>query len=328
MPDPTLPSATPDFLRHDRPPVPDLVVPRGIQPFRLRDRPVRGRVIRLGPLADALLTRRDPPPPVARLLGQALALTAGLAAALKFQGSFSLQAKGDGAVPMLLADCTDSGALRGYARTAPEPLTAALATNPTPDAAALLGDGYLAFTCDQGPDMDRYQGIVAIEGDTLADMTAHYFRSSEQIASHVQLACARTDTGWRAAALLLERVAAGGGIGDPDPEDPAGDDAWRTALALAATLTERELLDDDLPAPDLLHRLFHAEGLVLDRPRALAYGCRCSRARLAGVLAGFPEDDLDHMAEPDGDIHMTCEFCNLEFRFDRAEIEGSRLARG
>lgn len=320
MSDPTSPSATPAFLNHDRPPVPDIVVPRGVQPFHLARQPVRGRLIRLGPLADALLTRHDNPAPVNALLGEALALTAGLAAALKFRGSFSLQAKGDGAVPMLLADCTDGGALRGYARPAADRLGALLAAEPAPPAAALLGKGYLAFTCDQGPDMERYQGIVAIEGETLAGMTDHYFRSSEQLRAEVRLACARTDAGWRAAALILEKVAGEGGI-DPAMDAEAQDEAWRTALALAGTLTEAELLDDHLPSDRLLHRLFHAEGLALGRARALSYGCRCSRARLANVLEGFPPEDLDHMAE-EGGITMTCEFCNIDFRFDRAEVRG------
>jgi molecular chaperone Hsp33 len=318
---PTDPSATPDFLNHGRPPVPDIVVPRGVQPFHLHDRPVRGRLVRLGPLADALLTRHDAHPVVTELAGQALALTAGLAAALKFRGSFSLQAKGDGAVPMLLADCTDGGALRGYARANEERLAALLDGGAAPGAAALLGQGYLAFTCDQGPQMDRYQGIVAIEGATLTEMTGAYFRTSEQIATHVHLACTRTDAGWRAAALILERVAGEGGIG-ADMDTDAQDEAWRTAVALAATLTDAELLDDALPGERLLHRLFALEGLALDRARALSYGCRCSRAKLAGVLAGFGEEDLDHMAE-DGTITMTCEFCNLGFRFDRAELRGA-----
>jgi molecular chaperone Hsp33 len=108
-------------------------------------------------------------------------------------------------------------------------------------------------------------------------------------------------------------------------DEEAQDDAWRTALALAATLTDAELLDDALPGERLLHRLFSLEGLALDRARALSYGCRCSRARLSGVLAGFGAEDLDHMAE-DGVITMTCEFCNLGFRFDRADIAGTDLA--
>ncbi|MCI0754480.1 Hsp33 family molecular chaperone HslO [Teichococcus vastitatis] len=317
MTDPTEPSATPDILNHDRPPVPQITAPRGVQPFHLENKPVRGRLVRLGPLADALLTRHDNPAAVTALLGQALALAAGLSTALKFQGSFSLQAKGDGAIGMLLADCTEAGALRGYARAD----AARLPEGPAPAADALLGKGYLAFTVDQGAEMERYQGIVAIEGETLAEMTGHYFATSEQLASRVWLAAAPTAAGWRAAALILERVAGEGGTG-AEMSEAAQEDAWETALALAATITEAELLDDALLPERLLHRLFHAEGLALARPRPLSYGCRCSRARLAGVLSGFGTGDLDHMAE-NGTITMTCEFCNIDFHFDRAEVQAA-----
>jgi molecular chaperone Hsp33 len=323
--DPTQPSATPDFLQHDRPPVPDIIVPRGILPFHLEDKPVRGRLVRLGPLADALLTRHANHPNVTRLAGEALALTAGLAAALKFKGSFSLQAKGDGPVSMLLADCTEAGALRGYAKADEAALTRLLSKDPVGDAAALLGRGYLAFTADQGPEMERYQGIIEIHGLTLAAMTGHYFETSEQLRAHVRLACDRTEAGWRASALILEKVAGEGGI-DPELDAEAQEEAWRTALVLAGTLTDAELLDDALPSQTLLHRLFHLEGLAVDRPRPLSYGCRCSRSRLAGVLSRFGQDDLDHMAQEDGAITMTCEFCNLDFRFDRAEVQGGGMA--
>lgn len=312
---------TPAFLDSTRPDVPDIVVPRGVTPFHLPHRPVRGRLIRLGALADALLTRHDNAPAVTALAGQALALVAALAAALKFRGSFSLQAKGDGAVSMLLADCTESGALRGYARADADKLATLLAADPEPGAAALLGTGFLAFTVDQGVDTDRYQGIVQIEGDTLADMALHYFQTSEQLACQVRLACARTPDGWRAAALVLERVAGQGGV-DPELDTAAQDEHWRTALILADTLTDGEMLDDTLPAETLVWRLFGTEGVAIDRPRALAYGCRCSRQRLSGILEGFPAEDLDHMAVG-GDIVMTCEFCNLDFRFARDAVRGA-----
>ena len=318
-------SYSPAFLDGDRPAVPDLVVPRGVTPFHLPLRPVRGRLVRLGPLADALLSRHDHPDVVNCLAGQALALVAALGAGLKFRGSFSIQAKGDGPVSPLLADCTETGALRCYARADNEKLSALLDSDPDPDAASLLGAGYLAFTADQGPDQDRYQGIVAIEGDDLAAMTLHYFSTSEQLRCAIRLACARTAEGWRAAALVLERVAGAGGI-DPALDDAAQEEAWRTATMLAATLTEAELLDDDLPAETLLWRLFGTEGVAADLPRALAFGCRCSRQRLSGILDGFPVDDLDHMTT-DGTIVMTCEFCNHDFRFARGEVRG-RVAEG
>lgn len=319
MPDPTEFHA-PAFLDSDRPDVPDLVVPRGVVPFYLPDRPVRGRLVRLGPLADALLTRHDNADAVTRVAGEALALVAALATALKFRGSFSLQAKGDGPVGMLLADCTEAGALRFYARADAERLAALAQEGTTPTAAALLGRGYLAFTVDQGPDTEPHQGIVAIEGEGLAEMALHYFATSEQLRCAIRLACARTPDGWRASALVLERIAGGGGIA-PDMDAAAQEEAWTTATVLAATVIDAELLDDSLAPEQLLYRLFHTEGVAADLPRALAYGCRCSRQRLAGILGTFATDDLDHMAI-DGRIVMTCEFCNMNFSFDRAEMRG------
>jgi molecular chaperone Hsp33 len=313
-------SDTPAFLDSFRPPVPDLVVPRGVVPFFLPRRPVRGRLVRLGKLADALLTRRQTHPAVTRLVGQALALAAALSTALKFRGSFSLQAKGDGAVSMLLADCTDAGELRGYALVKPEKLEQLLEHDPSPSAEALLGSGFLAFTVDQGGAQNRHQGIVAIEGGSLAEMALHYFDTSEQLRCQLHLACEQTPSGWRAGALILEKVAGAGGI-DPALSEAAQEDSWHTATTLAATVTDRELLDDDLPADRLLYRLFHTEGVAADRARALSFGCRCSRARLASILEGFPADDLDHMTVGN-DIVMTCEFCNYDFRFPRQDVHG------
>lgn len=306
----------PAFLDSTRPHVPDLSVPRGVTPFYLPDQPVRGRLVRLGPLAATLLARHDEhPAPVKALLGQALALAAALASALKFKGSFSVQARGDGPVPMLLADCTDSGALRGYVRTAEG------ASIPT-DASAgdMLGAGYLAFTVDFGLEHDPQQGIVALQGGALAAMAEYYFEQSEQLPARVFLAAAETEAGWRASALVLERVAGAGGIA-PDMSTDMQDEAWRTASILAETVTADELLDDSLTPERLLYRLFHGEGVAVAKPRPLSFGCRCSRARLSGILEGFPADDLDHMAV-EGDIVMTCEFCNFDFRFPRDTIAG------
>lgn len=305
----------PAFLDLSRPDVPDLAVPRGVTPFYIPDQPVRGRLVRLGPLANTLLTRHDHAAPVRGLLGQALALAAALASALKFSGSFSVQARGDGPVSMLIADCTEAGALRGYARVDKAvdlPLGAS--------AGQMLGKGYLAFTVDQGLDREPTQGIVALEGEGLAQMAEFYFTTSEQLPAKVFLAAAETEAGWRAAALVLERVAGAGGV-SPELSAEMQDEAWRTACILAETLTDAELLDNSLTPERLLYRLFHGEGVAVGRPRPLSFGCRCSRARLGGILEGFPVDDLDHMAV-EGDIVMTCEFCNFDFCFRRDSIGG------
>ena len=316
---------SPAFLDVGRPPVPDMVIPRGVVPFHLPQRPVRGRLVRLGALGHALLARHDNHPAVTEMVGQALALAAGLSTALKFRGTFSLQAKSDGAVDLLLADCTDSGELRGYARADAELVEKLLAGNPNPDAAALLGTGYLAFTVDQGTAESRHQGIVSIEGRSLSAMALHYFETSEQLKCHIHLACRHTEAGWRAGALILEKVAGAGGI-DPSLDPEAQEESWRTACALASTLSNDELLDDDLTAERLLFRLFHSEGVAADRARALSYGCRCSRARLSGILQSFSDDDLDHMAV-DGTIVMTCEFCAYDFKFPRADMHGQTVSK-
>ncbi|HET6609146.1 MAG TPA: Hsp33 family molecular chaperone HslO [Rhodopila sp.] len=313
-------SDTPAFLDGGRPPVPDLVESRAVLPFFLPKRPVRGRLVRLGPLAEALLTRHDNHPAVTKLVGQALALTAALSTALKFQGSFSFQAKGDGPVGMLLADCTDAGELRGYARADTDKLAALQVPAEDLLASELLGSGYVALTVDQGDAQNRHQGIVTIEPGSLADMALHYFATSEQMRCAVWLACRETANGWRAAALILEKIAGSGGI-DPQLDTGAQEESWRTALALASTLTDEELLDDSLSSEDLLFRLFHTEGVAVGQARALSFGCRCSRARLASILEGFSVDDLDHMTTG-SDIMMTCEFCNYAFRFPRQDIHG------
>ncbi|HUC16309.1 MAG TPA: Hsp33 family molecular chaperone HslO [Acetobacteraceae bacterium] len=308
----------PAFLDRMRPAVPDIVVPRAVLPFFLPRCQVRGRLVRLGPLAEVLLARHRHPPVIASLAGQALALVAGLAISLKFRGSFSLQAKGDGPVPHLLVDCTDGGALRFYARTDPDRLGRLLAADPAPPASALLGQGYLAFTVDPRTGARPHQGIVSISGESFEEMALAYFRESVQLAGLVRLAASPLPVGWRAGALILERIPKLGGAEAPE-ETAESEDAWRTAIALVSTLSDSELLDDGLAPERLLYRLFHGEGITADRPRSLAYGCRCTRERLSGVLAGFAADDLDHMAT-DGTITVTCEFCNHDFRFLRSEF--------
>ncbi|MXV45267.1 Hsp33 family molecular chaperone HslO [Saccharibacter sp. 17.LH.SD] len=299
--------------------IPDLVVPHAVHPFHLVQAPVRGRLIRLGPLADAILSRHaDLPTPVKVLGGQALSLVAAMATALKFTGSFSLQIKGDGPVSLFLTDCTDAGALR---------FTAQLDENQTEelpeDASALLGKGYLAFTVDQGPEMERHQGVVSLEGKTLADMATHYFETSEQHDCSIHLFAQQSEHGWQAGALVLEKIASDGGHAQnddiPDLSNEDHDDLWETACTFAGTLTAKELFDTELSSQTLINRLFGTLGVNNVTPRPLCFGCRCNRARLVNVLERFSSDDLDHMAH-DGSISMDCNFCNVQFRFSREEL--------
>lgn len=301
-----------------------------IQPFQIHgfgtDGPVlHGRMARIGPLIGDLLDRHDYPEPVAALLGEALALTATLAAALKFEGIFSFQIQGDGPVSLLVVDArTGEGDnatmdLRGYARFDAERL-GDLGDGP---ARALIGDGHLAFTVDQGDDMERYQGMVSLEGATLAECAQHYFRQSQQLDAAVVLACDRVAGDgpapgkWRAAGMVLQRIADGETAVPPSDD---GDDPWRRAMMLMATGTSEEMLDPDLSAVRYLHRLFHQERLRVSPARALQRGCRCSADRVINVLRSMPRDEIVDLAE-DGKLEVKCEFCATTYSFAPADLD-------
>ncbi len=323
------------------PPVPNPLdeAPAGgdfVRPFLLEIPSLLGRLVRLGPLVDTILTRHDYPEPVARLLGEMLALAGTLSSLLKFEGTFTIQTKGDGPVRLMVADVTSEGELRGYAEVDPEKLAAA-ADGPegdipdvegSPDIARLLGRGYMAFTVDKSPDGERYQGIVELTGERLADSVNHYFRQSEQLKTAFKLAARRVAGEWRAGALFLQQVPASGtawspGLPEPDEEVVLGsgeEDDWRRALAFMASCGDDELLDPALPADDLLYRLFHEERVRVYRMRALSFGCRCSRARLETILRSLPEEEVREM-KVDGHVVMTCQFCNAAYRFDDGALE-------
>jgi molecular chaperone Hsp33 len=286
-----------------------------IQPFKIEGQAVRGRLVRLGPLIDAVLDRHQYPPVVAELLGEMVALAAGLAGALKYEGVFTLQTKGDGPVRLMVADVTSEGDVRGYAQFDSERLAAitSAASRASLSVPKLLGAGYLAFTVDQGPHTERYQGIVELTGATLADCVHHYFRQSEQLDSVVKVAAGRATGGWRAGALMLQRLPPTAGAADE------AEDGWRRALAFMASSTEQELLDERLAPNDLLYRLFHEDGVRVFGAHDLAARCRCSRERIERILRQLPAADNAEIVQ-DAEISVTCEFCNTRYSFARDEI--------
>lgn len=277
-----------------------------VAPFQIETQPVRGRIARLGPAIDEILTRHAYPEPVANLLGEACALAALVGASLKFDGRLIVQAQGDGPVAYAVADYDTSGALRAYCRFDAERVADASAGFARPGAGALLGRGVFVMTLDQSPDMDRYQGVTAIEGETLALAAESYFTRSEQTPTRVRLAVARVEEGegprWRAGGLVIQNIA-----GD-DARGPTAE-AWTTAQALFETVGEDELVDPTVSARDLLWRLFHEEGVRLFNPTALTASCRCSEGRIVEVLNAFPAEERAAMIEPDGHIRVTCEYC-------------------
>lgn len=299
--------STASGLAGSAPPTDDL-----IQPFRIEGSEVRGQLVRLGAVADEVLRRHDYPTPVATLLGETLALSAVLAGALKYDGIFTFQTKGDGPVGLVVADLMSGGAMRGYAQFDQKRLAAAGAGNGAGPVPGLIGKGYLAFTVDQGPETDRYQGIVELEGATLSECARRYFERSEQIQTSIKSAAGRGPDGrWRAAALMVQRMPPVSG----DHDVAESDDAWQRALALAATCTDGELLDPALDPNALLYRLFHEDGVRAFTPKPLRFGCRCSEERAVRVLRSFPREELKDL-EVDGRIVMTCEFCRETYNFD------------
>jgi len=309
-----------------------------ILPFAVESLDLRGRVVRLGPALDALLSAHDYPEPVSKLLGEAVVLTVMLGSSLKFDGRFILQTQSDGPVRMLVVDFVSPGRLRACARIDASALAQAIADGRV-TAGDLLGRGHLAMTIDQGAGMNRYQGLVALEGGSLEDAAHEYFLRSEQIPTRVRLAVAEEYNAsisgprrsWRAGGMLLqflphkpERMR-GPDLDPGDAPDGAAvhdlpeDEAWVTGRSLFATVEDIELIDPQVSGERLLYRLFHEHGVRVFRPVDVVAQCSCSRDSVSAMLKSFSQDDRDHMVE-DGVISVTCEFCNANYRFDPAEL--------
>ena len=315
-----------------------------ILPFAVKALDLRGRIVRLGQAADTILTSHDYPAPVAKLLGEAIVLTAMLGSALKFDGRFILQTQSDGPVRMLVVNFTSPGKVRACARFDAARVEAAIAANAA-EPGKLLGHGHLAMTIDQGPDMSRYQGLVPLDGGDLEDAAHEYFVRSEQIPTRVRLAVAEefragsngAERHWRAGGILLQFLP--GSIdrarqADLDPGDAppgtephmvADDEAWVEGRSLIATVDDIELIDPALSSERLAYRLFHEHGVRVFRPAAVEAHCSCSRDGVEAMLRSFPQTDRDDMVES-GKITVTCEFCSSTYVFQPDEITSADTA--
>jgi molecular chaperone Hsp33 len=300
-----------------------------VLPFAIEALDVRGRIVRLGPAVDRILQRHGYPDIVARVLGEAAALTVLLGSSLKFQGRFQMQTKTDGLIEMLVVDFDAPDRLRACARFDAQAVRAL--TSP-PSLASVLGRGHLAFSIDQGNDMSRYQGVVALEGQSLEEAAHQYFRQSEQIPTLVRLAVAEDVSSggraWRAGGLLVQFLPTSPERqrqADFHPGDaPEGvmpspfveDDAWREAQALAATVEDHELIDPTLSSERLLYRLFHERGVKVFEPQTIMEACRCSTERIGLMLRRFTHEERNAMIGDNGLIGVTCEFCSTHRDFD------------
>lgn len=278
-----------------------------VQTFQLESSGLRGRIIRLGDVIDDILGRHDYPTGVKALAGEAAGLALLLSSMLKYEGVFTLQIQGDGPVPLVVADVTHSLDLRACARIREN---ASIVGHE--DMGTLTGAGYLAFTVDQGDEMERYQGIVALDPRGLQESLLHYFAQSEQIATGVRFAIGRNAEGkWRAGGIILQRLPEqSGGVGGETHEDD-----WRRAMILLQSCSDNELMDPALSQNDLLFRLFHEEGVRIYDPVTVRDMCRCSPDRAENIVRMLSPDERREM-EVDGSFVVTCEFCNRAYEFD------------
>ncbi len=296
------------------------------QTFQLESSRLRGRIVRLGSEIDDILSAHDYPLPISHMVAETITLTVCLSSMLKYEGIFTLQAKGDGPLSMLVADTTSAGVIRGCAsfdaerfQKSREQLSALKTTESSQNhLAQYLGKGYMAFTVDQGTHADRYQGIVELKGASIVDCVQHYFNQSEQIGTGIKMAVGKRDGKWRASAIMLQHM----------PEDEknieAGvgnirEDDWRRAMILLDSCTEDELLSPEIDQNELLFRLFHEDGVRVYDPKPVQKGCRCDENRVKTLLSGMDKSDIEYM-DVDGKISMTCEFCSKTYSFDTQAV--------
>ena len=307
-----------------------------VLPFHVDELDLRGRVVRLGHSVTTMIDRHGYPPEVSRLLAEATALTLLLASGLKFDGRLILQTQTDGAVRMLVVDVSTPDKVRALARFDEARLKAARLVGET-DPARLLGKGQLVMTIDQGQDMQRYQGIVALEGQGLEAAAHQYFQQSEQIDTRVRLAAAEEvmpgegglRRAWRAGGVMVQHLPEAGsrihrdlppGDAPEGTEHPEPEDAWIEARALADTIEDDELVDRTLSPERLLYRLFHERGVRVMDTMPVHEHCTCNRDRIEKIVQSFTADERRDMVE-EGAITVTCEYCSTSYKFAPSEFD-------
>jgi len=287
--------------------------------FTLPDRHARGRITRLGPVLNEILSAHAYPDPIERLLAEALTLTALLGSTLKQDGGqMTLQAQTQGGIVKLLVCDYKKGELRGYVQFDAERL-AQLGKNPS--VYALFNRGHLAITFDQETTKERYQGIVPLDGDTIAQAAESYFLQSEQIPSLVRIGLGRDADGKRIAGGIFLQHLPEGEVGRERLHTRLDHPEWEHVAALGSTMGADELADPALPLQTLVWRLFNEESEVrILADTELSRGCRCDPDYIAQVLGKFPEAERASMADENGIISVDCAFCSKQFPVSAADF--------
>lgn len=285
-------------------------------PFMIEGTNVRGRIVYLHTLADTIIHRHDYPPAVAALLAETLVIAAMLSTNLKHEGMLTIQMKGEGPVNLVVVDVVHGGGLRGYAELA-EDGAIKLGNMTHANLQTLFGEkGYLAITLEPGEGLQRYQGVVALEGEYIRDAVEAYFTHSQQIDVAFKLASKQTEGRLYVGGMMIERMPEEGGIAIANDD---ADDAWRYGKAMLMTLKDEELCDPELSQETVLERLYHEQGIMVYAPKVFHAGCRCSRERIHNLLMSMSDVERAEMLV-DGTASVHCQFCNTTQNFTGAEL--------
>lgn len=272
--------------------------PDSLRRFLFEHAPIRGELVHLDRTWQSVIERHDYPEVLRGLMGELCAAAALLAATLKLRGSLILQIHGKGVVKLLVVECTGNLELRATAKWEGELQGDTLKQ--------LVGEGRFVITLDPKDGNQAYQGIVALEGVSVAEILQNYMTRSEQLDTRLWLAA----DGKQAAGMLLQKL----------PEQKSQDvDAWERASHLATTLKREELLA--LSAEELIHRLYHEEDIRLFEAQRVAFSCSCSRDNVARMLKMLGKDEVGEILAERGDIEVFCEFCNERYLFDAIDAE-------
>ncbi len=277
--------------------------------FAVPGRHVRGRLVRLHNVVDEIVSAHAYPDGIAEVLAEAVVLAALIGGVLRQDdGQLTLQVKGEGGQIRLLVADYRNGELRGYAAQELDRRSA-----PGSALQVLFGNGQLVITLDQSASHERYQGIVALAGESLHEAAEAYFANSEQLPTVLRIAARRgTDGRWTAGGLLVQHLPRGEEGGGRLMAAETGAD-WQHMAVLAGSVQPGELTDPSLPLDSLLWRLFHQEEVRIFPEQPLTRGCRCSEARISQVLLQFPESERAGMRDEEGVIVVDCEFCARQF---------------
>lgn len=287
--------------------------------FNLDNNAFRGRIVRLDEVMNEIFSRTEYPDNVAAAVAETAALGVLISSLMKFEGIFTLQMQGSGPISVLVTDVTSSGKVRATAKYDAKAIEDAQALRktegeiePTPH---WLEHGNLIFTIDQGKNTELYQGVVDLQGKTLAECALRYFKNSEQIDTYLHLYLNKKGNVWQSAGILIQKMPTGGG--KDGAEEATLQNLWDEDKILLDSLTKEEIFTLDLK--EVLFRLFHEHQVRLNKESEYSFGCRCNREKLQRTLSSMQAEDIEDMVE-NGKITATCNFCGQVYVFDKGEL--------